>query len=132
MERDKFVCVAVFPFIHESLILRALLEAEGIEYFAENENVISVQPFYSNAVGGIRIQVLEDQAERALEIVAEMKRNEGLSESETDLSPEELSEGDSESVADENSAQFKDNFRLKMVLLIVVVVIMFTILWFMS
>lgn len=56
----------------ELAIVRSLLDSEGIETFVLNENLIQVQPFLSNAVGGIRLQVLEEDYDRANEVLTEV------------------------------------------------------------
>lgn len=132
MEKDAFVCVAVFSLPHESLILRARLDAEEIDYFVENENVISVQPFYSNAVGGIRIMVPEDQAEKALALISETEAiADDLKNEDENIDEKGDGNGDG-SVFYENSEDFKQSFRIKMAILLVVVVFMFLTLWYLS
>ena len=60
-----------FPYQHQMLILRARLEAEGIETFTLDELTIQVDPLYSNALGGIKLMVHEEDVPRAAEILAE-------------------------------------------------------------
>ncbi len=50
-------------------IIRAHLEAEGIECFIQDELTIQVNPFYSNAIGGVKLQIRESDKERASEIL---------------------------------------------------------------
>ncbi len=50
---------------------RSKLEAEGIECFLADENVIRLNWFRSEAWGRLRLQVLEEQAEKAMEILAQ-------------------------------------------------------------
>lgn len=52
-----FVVVAVFTYPHEYMVLKLILEQRGISYFFQNETMISVLPFHSNAIGGIRLKV---------------------------------------------------------------------------
>jgi hypothetical protein len=43
-----------------------------------NENSVTIDPFLSNAIGGIKLMVAESQVERALELIKETeKRNAG-------------------------------------------------------
>jgi hypothetical protein len=51
-------------------MLCSILESSGIKALIPDQNTVSVQPFYSNAVGGIRIQVDENDLERAREVLA--------------------------------------------------------------
>ena len=71
MKSDQLVTVISFFYPHETGIPRSLLESEGIECFVHDENIISVHPFYSNAIGGVRLQVRESDAQRAIEILRE-------------------------------------------------------------
>lgn len=60
-----------FPYQHQLLIIRGRLESEGIESFTQDETTIQVDPLFSNAIGGIKLLVHAEDAERAIEILAE-------------------------------------------------------------
>ena len=51
-------------------IARARLEAEGIPAFLADEHLVGVQWLYSDAVGGVKLNVPDPFAEAALEVVA--------------------------------------------------------------
>ena len=53
----NFVTVATFTYAFEYAILRIVLDQKGIQYVFENETMLSVFPFYSNALGGISLKV---------------------------------------------------------------------------
>ena len=53
----NFVTVATFTYAFEYAILRIVLDQKGIHYVFENETMLSVFPFYSNALGGISLKV---------------------------------------------------------------------------
>lgn len=55
----------------ELAVVRSLLDSEGIETIVLNENLIQVQPFLSNAIGGIKLQVFEEDYEKADKILTE-------------------------------------------------------------
>ncbi len=57
-------------YLHEADMLCSILESSGIKTFIPDQNTVSVQPFYSNAMGGIRIQVDENDLEHAREVLA--------------------------------------------------------------
>ncbi|WP_029036385.1 hypothetical protein [Salinimicrobium xinjiangense] len=70
-----FVTIAVFTYPHEYSVLKLLLEQEAIQHFFQNETMIGVFSFYSNALGGIHLKVhLLDQS-RALEIINDFNNN---------------------------------------------------------
>ncbi|GAA3761434.1 putative signal transducing protein [Flavobacterium ginsengiterrae] len=66
---ESFKTIAVFNYDHETVILKHLLEQEGIPYFFENEMTLSVMPFYSNALGGIKLKVHPNDFEQVQEIL---------------------------------------------------------------
>jgi hypothetical protein len=49
--------------------MRTLLESEGIECYVADGLTAQVQPFYSNAIGGVKLQVKESDVPDALEIL---------------------------------------------------------------
>jgi hypothetical protein len=63
--------VARVLWMHEADLLRARLEGGGIEVFIPDEGMATAQPLIGNTLGGIRIQVCDEDEERALEILAE-------------------------------------------------------------
>ncbi|HBY70162.1 MAG TPA: hypothetical protein DEG69_21850 [Flavobacteriaceae bacterium] len=66
---ENFITVATFTYQSEYAVLALLLEQHDIPHVFLNETMASVFPFYSNAIGGIRLQVHKQDAERAREII---------------------------------------------------------------
>lgn len=68
-ETDKIVTLESYydPMLAE--IVRGRLEAEGISCFIADGNVVSAQPLYNNAVGGIKIKVFERDLEKCREVI---------------------------------------------------------------
>lgn len=66
---DKIITLATFMFPTEAYPLMTRLEEEGIECFLGDENTVSVQPFLSNAIGGVKLNIKESDAEQALLIL---------------------------------------------------------------
>ena len=71
MERENYVTVLTFTYSHEVAIVRGRLESEGINCFVQDELTIQVHPFYSNAIGGVKLQVREQDLEQTIEILKE-------------------------------------------------------------
>ena len=71
MENEKFVTVLTVTFPHEVAVIRGRLESEGITCFVKDELTVQVNPFYSNAIGGVKLQVLESDLEQVVEILKE-------------------------------------------------------------
>ncbi len=69
MENDLFTTLITFTYLHESSVLRSRLESEGIECFIKDELTTQVNPFYSNALGGIRLQVRQSDIPIAMAIL---------------------------------------------------------------
>jgi DNA-directed RNA polymerase subunit RPC12/RpoP len=50
-------------------IIAGRLENEGIQCWLKDENTVTVTPFFSNAVGGIKLMVAADQVEQAKQLL---------------------------------------------------------------
>jgi hypothetical protein len=72
----SLVTVATFPQIHLAEVAKAHLEAAGIESQLVDEGVVGANPFLSVAVGGVKIQVREEDAKRAAELIEELEQTE--------------------------------------------------------
>lgn len=70
-----FITLCVFTYPHEYSILKLLLEQEEVQHFFENETMVGVFPFYSNALGGIRLKVHRLDLEKAKSILDSFQNN---------------------------------------------------------
>ncbi|NNG14792.1 MAG: hypothetical protein HKM22_06485 [Gammaproteobacteria bacterium] len=68
MDRD-IIIIARFDSMPEAHIAMGRLEAEGIEAWLADEHLVQTDWLYSIAVGGIKLQVRPEHAQRALEIL---------------------------------------------------------------
>ena len=68
-EKYRLVTVATFSYPTQAYVPKARLEAEGIRVFLADEQTITMNWLYSNAIGGVKLQVREPDVERALEIL---------------------------------------------------------------
>ena len=81
---SKLVTILSIPFPRQIHVVKARLESEGIECFTKNELTIQTDPLLSNALGGIQLQVKEEDVEAAVKILEE----EGyLSKEEAEVNP---------------------------------------------
>jgi predicted RNA-binding Zn-ribbon protein involved in translation (DUF1610 family) len=55
-------------------IILGRLESEGINGWLRDENTVTIDPILTNAIGGIKLMVPEVQAERAIALLKEYKR----------------------------------------------------------
>ena len=69
MSSYHFVTVHRFTYQQDLIGLVPLLENEGIVYNLTDMETISIDPLASNAIGGIRLQVRNDQVDKTVEIV---------------------------------------------------------------
>jgi DNA-directed RNA polymerase subunit RPC12/RpoP len=74
MENDKLITILTGTFGSEIAVVRSKLESEGITCFVQNELTAQVLPHYSNAVGGVKLQVRESDLTQALEILKETEQ----------------------------------------------------------
>lgn len=72
---DPFQTIAIFNFAHEIIVLKSILQNEGIPFLFQNENLISIDPFASIAYGGIHLKVHINDFERVQEILDNLKNN---------------------------------------------------------
>jgi len=72
---ENFKPLAIFQYPAEYAVLKLLFDQEEIRYFFQNETMIGVFPFYSNALGGIRLLVHVEDIERAKEIIEDLNPN---------------------------------------------------------
>jgi hypothetical protein len=64
------VVVATFSKPEEAHLLRMRLEAGGIQAFLRDENTIQVDWLYSNALGGVRVEVADEDVAATRELLA--------------------------------------------------------------
>lgn len=55
----------------EAMIAKSMLDSAGIESFLSDENLVRLDWFYSNLVGGIKLMVREEDAEAARKLLEE-------------------------------------------------------------
>ena len=66
---ENYETIAVFTYPSEYAVLKLLFQQNEIRYVFQNETMISVLPFHSNAIGGIRLKVHPDDLDVAKEIL---------------------------------------------------------------
>ena len=91
------ITIATFSKPEEAHLLRMQLEAGGVDAYIQDENTVQMNWLYSNAIGGVRVQIGEQDLEAARAIVAAPQMNESDSEltecpecSSTKTAPDEL------------------------------------------
>lgn len=72
---EELKTIAIFNYTHEIVVIKHILEQEEIQYYFENETMSSIAPFYSNALGGIKLKINPKDFIRVKEILIELKTN---------------------------------------------------------
>ena len=72
MEKSLFTLIGRFQYSPEAIIYQGKLESEGIEVFMRDIAIVDANPIYSNAVGGIKIYVKNEDADAAKKIMAQI------------------------------------------------------------
>ncbi|HTA77882.1 MAG TPA: DUF2007 domain-containing protein [bacterium] len=75
-EIEDLVTVARFSSGMEAQLARTKLESEDIEAYVADEHMMSINPMYDFALGGVRVQTKRSDAERALKILNDFSSNE--------------------------------------------------------
>jgi hypothetical protein len=65
--------IATFSKPEDAHLLRMRLNAGGIEAFVQDENMVQMDWLLSNAVGGVRVQVADEDAKAARDYLANDK-----------------------------------------------------------
>jgi len=67
---EKLVTAMAFSTLWEADMARSRLEAEGITAFVKDGHTINMNWLYSNALGGVKVQVTQKDLKRAGEILS--------------------------------------------------------------
>lgn len=70
-----FITIAIFNFPQEIVVLKSVLENEGIVHYFENETIVSIDPFASIAFGGIKLKIHPNDKEIVQTILDNLKNN---------------------------------------------------------
>ncbi len=71
LEFQKLVTIRQYRDLAEAMIAKSALDSTGIPAFLRDENTIRMDWFWSNAVGGIRLQVKPEDVEAAEELLSQ-------------------------------------------------------------
>ncbi|MEW5677509.1 DUF2007 domain-containing protein [Flavobacterium enshiense] len=69
MEEEVFKKVASFQYTSEAIIYKGKLESEGVEVFLRDNLTIDTDPMVSNAIGGVKLFVRQEDEPKALTIL---------------------------------------------------------------
>ncbi|WP_179351135.1 putative signal transducing protein [Winogradskyella vidalii] len=67
--QDTFVTIAKFQYSAEAEIIKGRLESDGIQVFLKDNITIDTDPLVSHAIGGIKLNVLAKDQDKAKDIL---------------------------------------------------------------
>ncbi|MEO0474578.1 MAG: DUF2007 domain-containing protein [Planctomycetota bacterium] len=70
---QRYVTIEQFDNILHAELAQIRLEEAGIPVYLHNRNIVWADPLLSNAVGNIKVQVPEEDRERAIEVIASIR-----------------------------------------------------------
>lgn len=70
---SELITIKSFETYIPARILQSRLEAEGIPCSLKDEQTVTMYWFWSNAVGGVKLQVFEKDKERAEQVIRELE-----------------------------------------------------------
>lgn len=74
----KTVVLNSYPNYIEAHIAKGVLEEQGIRTWLKDENTVTIDPILTNAVGGIKIIVLKEDARRAWQVLQDLRNEKKL------------------------------------------------------
>ncbi len=75
---EDYKTIAIFTYPSEYAVLKHLLQQRNIRFVFQNETMISVLPFHSNALGGILLKVHLDDIAAAEGIIDHLNNSSDL------------------------------------------------------
>ena len=66
---NNIICFATYNDLTNAYLVKNILESNDIFSFIENENITTANPFLTNAVGGIRLMINENDLEIASSLI---------------------------------------------------------------
>ncbi|HET8829496.1 MAG TPA: hypothetical protein VFM79_09140 [Pelobium sp.] len=69
---SNFKQIGQYQYSSEALIFKGKLESEGLEVFMWDNNTVDIDPLISNAIGGVKLFVREDDQKKAEQILSEI------------------------------------------------------------
>lgn len=74
----EFVLLNAYNNYIEAHIAKGVLEEQGIGCWLKDENTVTIDPILTNAVGGIKIMVAKADAERAWEVLTQLRKEQKM------------------------------------------------------
>jgi hypothetical protein len=72
-EHSRIVSLLKYMTLPEALLAKSILESAGIESFLGDQNIVRMDWFLSNALGGVKLRVREEDAEEAAALLGQSR-----------------------------------------------------------
>ena len=69
---NRFKKIGQFQYSSEAIIYKGKLESEGIEVYIRDNHTIDSDPLVSNAIGGVKLFVDQEDFARAIKVLSEI------------------------------------------------------------
>jgi Putative prokaryotic signal transducing protein len=79
---QRLITIAQYRDLPTAGLSQSILESAGITCFLDNQFMIGINWLYSNALGGVKLQVLEKDVEQALKLLKDHSDSEQSDEKE--------------------------------------------------
>jgi DNA-directed RNA polymerase subunit RPC12/RpoP len=66
---SKFRTVAIFAYPAEAVVVKGKLESENVQVYLKDEFSVAADPFATNAIGGVKMQVYKEDFIKAMGII---------------------------------------------------------------
>lgn len=101
---NELITIASYSQTYEAHIARSFLESHGVEGFIADEHLVSANWLYSNAIGGVRLQVRTRDVKAAQALLASHER--ALAEDSLDIDWGEVDPSWSDEVREESDSVY--------------------------
>jgi len=71
---EIFELIGTYQYSSEAIIFKGKLESEGIDAFLKDNNTVDANPLYSNAIGGVKLFVRQEDFDRAKDVISEVSK----------------------------------------------------------
>lgn len=78
MQNMDFVTLNSYNNYIEAHIAKGVLEEQNIRCWLKDENTVTIDPILTNAIGGIKVMVAKQDAQRGWEILTQLKKEQKM------------------------------------------------------
>jgi hypothetical protein len=72
---NEWVTIATFNYTHQAALLKGRIESDGFLCNIKDELIVNTNPLYSNAIGGVKVQVRDCDVQNVIPLLKELGYN---------------------------------------------------------